>query len=81
LGKEKIMRLILIFITLLLLIGLSTLWLTLGSGTITKLTTISGVYAVCKPEGYNVVCFGIARNSETLSCIPLSQATKNGECK
>lgn len=51
----------------------------LGAGGYKRLVTISGVYAVCKPAGYDAVCFLDASSKDGgLSCIPLSLA--GGTC-
>lgn len=49
----------------------------MGSGGFKRMVTLTGVYAVCKPAGYDAVCFLDADSkSGGLSCIPF-----NGECK
>jgi hypothetical protein len=62
----------LLFIWLLMLI--------MGEGALKRHITMSGVYAICKPEGYDVVCFLDADGKEGgLSCVPLAQA--GGKCQ
>jgi len=52
----------------------------MGSGGFKRMITITGVYAVCKPSGYDAVCFLDADSSNGgLNCLPLSQV--GGECK
>jgi hypothetical protein len=51
-----------------------------GDGALKRTFTISGVYTVCKPDGYPVVCFMDADGKQGgLFCMPLEQA--GGECK
>ena len=51
-----------------------------GDGAIKRHLTMSGVYSVCKPDGYDVVCFLDADGKDGgLFCMPLSQA--GGKCK
>lgn len=64
---------------ILVLIGLG-FWSTLGDGGLKRMVTMSGIYAVCKPGGYDAVCFLDADSREGgLSCLPLAQI--GGECK
>lgn len=50
-----------------------------GDGAIKRHLTMSGVYSVCKPDGYDVVCFLDADGTEGgLFCMPLSQV--GGKC-
>lgn len=45
-----------------------------GSGAFERMVTHTGVYAVCKPKGYPVVCFLDADSKDGgLFCLPLSQ--------
>lgn len=46
-----------------------------GAGGIERITTLSGVYSVCKPDGYPAVCFA-DKSGGGFSCVPYS-----GECK
>lgn len=51
-----------------------------GDGSLTRMTTLGGVYAVCKPGGYDVVCFGDKSGSDGgVSCVALSLA--GGVCR
>jgi hypothetical protein len=51
-----------------------------GDGAFGRITTVAGLYTVCKPDGYPVVCFLDAdSNQGGLFCMPLSQV--GGECK
>lgn len=54
----------------------------MGAGGFKRMVTLTGVYAVCKPGGYDVVCFLDADSKQGgLSCLPLVTASLNGECK
>ena len=46
-----------------------------GDGGLKRLTTISGVYTVEKPDGYNVVCF-MEKGGNGMQCLPLTQVRK-----
>ncbi len=46
-----------------------------GDGTMERMTTLRGIYPVCRPGGYPAVCFGVA-GAEGVSCIPFT-----GECR
>lgn len=48
-----------------------------GDGGFKRLTTLSGMYAVCKTGGYDVVCFS-GKGNDGISCLPLSQI--GGKC-
>jgi len=49
----------------------------MGSGGFKRMVTLTGIYAVCKPNGYEAICFLDADSNEGgLSCIPYS-----GECR
>ena len=53
--------------------------LTTGSGGFKRMVTLSGIYAVCKPEKYPVVCFMDADGKEGgLFCMKLEDA--GGKC-
>ena len=62
-------------------LSLITLTLTsCGDGALKRHVTMSGIYSVCKPDGYPVVCFADADGKDGgLFCMPLSQA--GGECR
>lgn len=76
------MRFALIVVGLILvisLIGWTALSL-MGDGALKRMTTIGGVYSVCKPDGYDVVCFLDADSDQGgLSCVPITLA--GGVCK
>ena len=58
----------------------ATLWHFSGAGSFRRIITRSGVYSVCKPDGYLVVCFLDADGHDGgLSCLPLSVA--GGACR
>lgn len=55
-------------------------YVSMGSGGFKRMVTLTGVYAVCKPNGYDVVCFLDSSSKDGgLSCVPLSEA--GGSCK
>lgn len=50
-----------------------------GEGALKRMVTVSGVYSICKPDGYPVVCFLDADGKDGgLFCMPLEQA--GGQC-
>lgn len=50
-----------------------------GDGALKRHVTFSGIYPVCRPSGYDVVCFMDADSKNGgASCVPLSQA--GGKC-
>lgn len=51
------------------------MWMMAGAGGIQRVTTISGVYPICKPQGYPALCFA-NKSGGGFSCIPYT-----GECK
>lgn len=52
----------------------------MGDGALKRKITMSGVYSVCKPDGYEVVCFLDADGKDGgMFCLPLSQV--GGKCK
>ncbi len=61
-------------------ISLLTLMLTAcGDGALKRHMTMSGIYSICKPDGYPVVCFADADGKDGgLFCMPLSQV--GGKC-
>lgn len=69
-----------LLIALFFLIGMAYLFRVLvafGPGAFQRHLTISGIYSVCKPNGYDSVCFLDADSKDGgLSCIPF-----NGVCK
>lgn len=42
-----------------------------GAGVIERATTIGGMYAVKRPDGYDAVCF-VQKSSGHISCLPCS---------
>lgn len=46
-----------------------------GSGGMERMTTLTGVYSICKPDGYDAVCFA-NKSGGGFSCVPFS-----GVCK
>jgi hypothetical protein len=51
-----------------------------GDGAFKRHVTMSGLYSVCKPDGYPVVCFLDADGKNGgLFCMPLSEA--GGKCQ
>ena len=50
-----------------------------GDGALKRHMTMSGVYSICKPDGYPVVCFADADGKDGgLYCMPLSEV--GGKC-
>ena len=50
-----------------------------GDGALKRQFTVAGIYSICKPDGYPVVCFADADGKEGgLFCMPLSQV--GGKC-
>lgn len=61
--------------------GLSALGLlaACGDGALKRQFTMAGVYSICKPDGYPVVCFADADGKDGgLYCMPLSEV--GGKC-
>lgn len=54
------------------------LYLTRGAGSFSRLTTLTGLYAVEGVGGWSVVCF-VNRDSGSTSCLPMSDVKKDGE--
>lgn len=62
------------------IIILFAVWEMMGAGGFKRMVTLTGVYAVCKPGGYDAVCFLDADSKQGgLSCLPLSAV--GGGCK
>lgn len=57
------------------LIGTVIIAVISGSGNVERMTTLTGVYAVCKPDGYPAVCFA-NKSGGGFSCVQYA-----GECK
>lgn len=71
-----------IIIVAVLIIGAITITAITGAGSFKRMVKISGIYSVCKPDGYDVVCFMDADSHQGGTfCLPLSSASKTGECK
>lgn len=52
----------------------------LGAGGFERMVKITGIYSVCRPDKYDVVCFLDADSKQGgLFCMPLSVV--GGECK
>lgn len=50
-----------------------------GDGALKRQLTVAGIYSICKPDGYPVVCFADADSKEGgLFCMPLSDV--GGKC-
>lgn len=50
-----------------------------GDGALKRQFTVGGVYSICKPDGYPVVCFADADGKDGgLFCMPLSAV--GGKC-
>ncbi|GEM_PF-2059627 len=50
-----------------------------GDGALKRQFTYKGIYSVCKPDGYPVVCFADADGKDGgLFCMPLSEV--GGKC-
>ena len=73
---SRIVKLSLVAGTLALtLIGLTAC----GDGALKRQFTYKGIYSVCKPDGYPVVCFADADGKDGgLFCMPLSEV--GGKC-
>lgn len=68
-------------IVLLILVGFLAFCLA-GAGTVQRLTTFGGIYAVCRPDNYEAVCFvNKSGGDHPISCLPLAEVTKDGACK
>ena len=52
-----------------------------GNGGLTRMVSVTGIYAVCKPKDYDVVCFNQAGSDTAPYCMRLSDATSDGKCK
>lgn len=80
-GAEKIFKgsVIVIGVIIALVAGF-IYFAVMGEGALKRHITFSGIYSICKPDGYEVVCFLDADGKEGgMSCLPLSQA--GGKCK
>lgn len=60
--------------------GVIALLAACGDGALKRQFTVAGIYSICKPDGYPVVCFADADGKEGgLFCMPLKDV--GGECK
>jgi len=67
-------------LSLVVLVIIFGTWGMMGAGGFKRMVTLTGVYAVCKPGGYEAVCFLDADSKQGgLSCLPLSAV--GGECR
>lgn len=61
-------------------IGVTLFLAACGDGALKRHLTLSGIYSVCRPDGYPVVCFMDADGKNGgLFCMPLSEV--GGTCK
>lgn len=66
-------------ITAIMLSGVLALLTACGDGALKRQFTMAGVYSICKPDGYPVVCFADADGKDGgLYCMPLSEV--GGKC-
>lgn len=73
-------RFIMVGIIVVIMVVLIVIFSITGEGSFKRLVTISGVYSICKPDGYEVVCFLDADGKEGgMFCVPLANA--GGACK
>lgn len=73
------MKVALIAFLLCLVIGL-VIWPMMGDGGFRRMVTLTGVYSICRPDGYDVVCFLDADGKEGgMFCLPLPAV--GGECR
>lgn len=48
-----------------------------GPGTLARVTTLTGIYVVCKPDGYPVLCMGDKTGKDGgVSCVRYDEACK-----
>lgn len=68
------------FVMLFFIFGILFVEDMIGAGAFKRMVTVSGVYAICRPAHYEVVCFLDADSKEGgMFCMPLSAV--GGECK
>jgi hypothetical protein len=73
-----VMRAVILVISV-LVVGTILFFTVMGEGALKRHVTISGVYSVCRPDGYDVVCFLDADGKEGgMFCLPLAQV--GGKC-
>lgn len=69
-----------LFISLIPCFVLAILLLSSGDGAFKRAVTISGIYSICRPDGYDAVCFLDSDGKDGgMFCLPLSQV--GGSCK
>lgn len=69
-----------ILLAVVLVVGTVLFFTVMGEGALKRHVTISGVYSVCRPDGYDVVCFLDADGRDGgMFCLPLSQV--GGKCR
>lgn len=66
-SRSWIISVIVAFISMFILLYLASLFT--GAGGLQRMTTLSGIYVVENPSGYQVTCF-IDKNSGGMQCIP-----------
>lgn len=66
-------------LTAIMLAGVLGLLTACGDGALKRQFTYKGIYSICKPDNYPVVCFADADSKDGgLFCMPLSQV--GGKC-
>lgn len=74
--RNKVALLVLLLCSV---IGL-VIWSMMGAGGFRRMVTLTGVYSICRPDGYDAVCFVDADGREGgLFCMPLSAV--GGACR
>lgn len=69
-----------IIIGVILIMLATIISITIGAGGFKRMVTITGIYSVCRPDNYEVVCFLDADGKEGgMFCMPLS--ILGGDCK
>lgn len=64
-------------LTVILILWVGRIIIGIGPGAFKRHITMSGIYSVCRPDGYPTICFLDSDSKDGgLSCIPYS-----GECK
>jgi hypothetical protein len=67
------------YLPLILLLSSLALLAGCGDGALKRQFTVGGVYSICKPDGYPVVCFADADGKDGgLFCMPLKDV--GGKC-
>lgn len=74
------MKIVVCLIAVLITVGALTIFEMMGAGGFKRMVTVTGIYAVCRPGGYDAVCFLDADSKDGgLSCLPLTSV--GGSCK